>query len=647
MSLAPPKILAAVGALALLTGLLVPRIADAEEFKLVLTPEGDQQPPARVCLASRSRAMRADRGTPGVSALSERVRCADGRCLTDRDTPPARCTTCPASPHPECAGALEMGRWAPEAYTVVCADDNTAPAAGGTVYIAVETVEAMSPPHLGVFEVSGGRVRWSPFGRMARPSYRVLGGDFEASRFSYPRVPSEQPWVEVPLRRRCRCLDARVSAGSGPVIAATVDEQPTCRAEAPIGGMLPVEVPAASRDRVRALRIEQQASTAAARWSTRWPSIPVPTRLERFDFGWTMPCTWPRPERCPTPSIPGAQCSVEAPVDGRCAYRCRVLTDGAVDLPTAAELHLEDPPIHIGALLGAVGQTLIGQLPPDSRTASIAVGDWPRATPGARLYSVEVLGADGARYTVELDGATDGRLEFSLPQVRCGMALRVDLVGERRYRTAFGRVTRGAKVVMAQPDELAIPISVQFSAGLGWTSVIGPRGESTEVLTQASTPLASIGVRVQPPASRWFGEGRLLGAWHSAWPYGPLSTDAEPPVGTHPYLGIVGEFEGGYMLLLGSRTVAVHAGAGIGRTLDGELGQSDAVESERLMGTVLVAASTPMLVDLSTPLWLRVGVRHWFGSRALFYSRGPHASVIRKTEPVHGIMLSGQIVFGR
>ena len=157
------------GALAL-SGWLLAAPAAAEEYKLVLTPESGQAPPARVCLVSRNQQMKADRAPGVIAALGDRVECTDGRCLAVRDTRPARCKQCPATPHPGCTAEIDLGERGLDDYSVVCADDDTAPPEGGTVYISIESVEAENPPRFYGFEVSGGRVRWSPFEPISRPS---------------------------------------------------------------------------------------------------------------------------------------------------------------------------------------------------------------------------------------------------------------------------------------------------------------------------------------------------------------------------------------------------------------------------------------------------------------------------------------------
>ncbi|MEZ4437415.1 MAG: hypothetical protein R3F65_33900, partial [bacterium] len=230
--------------LALVALLALAAPAAAQEFKLVLTPEVGHAPPARVCLASRSPAMaEAAADVDTLRPLAALATCGAQGCETPRELRPARCRECPDDPHHACRARIDLGGWTPADFTVVCADDDTAPAEGGTIYIAVESVEAENPPLIYGFEVSGGRVRWSSADPISKPSYRVLGGDFEESRLSYPRVATEQPWAEVPVRRRCRCLDV-TRPGPGALVDVRVDGQPVCRGAPHSITLVPVELPA-------------------------------------------------------------------------------------------------------------------------------------------------------------------------------------------------------------------------------------------------------------------------------------------------------------------------------------------------------------------------------------------------------------------
>ena len=132
----------------------------------------------------------------------------------------------------------------------------------------------------------------------------MLGGDFESSRFSYPRAATDRPWAEVPVRRRCRCLDAAVGRGVGAISEVSVDGAQTCRGDFSGGGLVPVEVPAVAVDRVVSLSVGGARGVAGARWSTRWPSVPVELYPQRFAFDWTMPCM--KPESCGCDGLSGS-----------------------------------------------------------------------------------------------------------------------------------------------------------------------------------------------------------------------------------------------------------------------------------------------------------------------------------------------------
>ncbi len=630
---------------ALIVGLL-PSGASAEEYKLVLAPEAGQAPPARVCLVSRNARMKVDRASGAVAGLASRVKCADGVCAARRDTRPARCQDCPDTSHPGCASVLDLGERTVDDYSVVCADDDTSPREGGTVYISVESVEAENAPRFYSFEVSGGRVRWSPFEPISRPSYRVLGGDFDPSRFSYPRVPSEQPWAEVPLRRRCRCLDARVGPGIGAIEAVRIDEAPVCRGAVSGDGLLPVEVPAVGLDRVSALDIRAAHADMRTRWSSRWPTVPIEVLPARFTFDWTMPCMWPRADVCPTVVIRGAQCTSAPPTEGKCRYACRVIADSAVSPPLQMHLHLDDPAMDLTEILGAVGQTIVGRVPADARVVWTDVSSWERHVPGDRIRAIEVLGVDGTRLTIELSAQDSDRITVPLPGVRCGTSLRTELIGERDFEAGYGVVTRGAHLQLPEPEALGVPWDMLFGAGGGAAMIFAVEPGAGSVTSSSLSYVldVTLGVRLRPQGSSWFLEPQLIGLYMAGWPYNPLSAvEGVSATAQHHYFAVAGELALGRTLLFGGRTFHLLAGGGVGIGFDPFIGDDELVEQGREMGLATLGMATPFSQELDTPFGIRFDLRYWFGSRTLHYSIDESIAIVRTAQPAHALMLSATI----
>lgn len=656
--------------LGLLLGLLLASPAAAEEYKLVLTPEVGQAPPARVCLVSRNLQMKADRASGLVTPLASRVTCEGGRCAATRDTRPARCQRCPATPHPDCAASLDLGERKPDDYSVVCADDDTRPPEGGTVYISVESVEAENPPRFYGFEVDGGRVRWSAIERISKPSYRVLGGDFESSRFSYPRVATDQPWAEVPVRRRCRCLEAEVGRGLGEIERVTVNEQAsanageTCRGDLTAGGLLAVEVPAVPVDRVNSLHVVAARGDSGTRWASRWPTAPIALAPRRFEFDWVMPCMWPRAEVCPTASIQGAKCgagtrsaAVDSPAEGEasgaagalgavCSYDCEVIADGAVSPPVQMHLHLDDPAIDVDGILGAVGQRVIGRLPAGDRVVWTEIADWNHQVPGDRIQAIEVIGLDGVRLAVDLDAVEGTRITLPVPAARCGAAVRTRFIGERDYDAGFGRVEPGARLVLPHPDDLAVPWGLIVTLGGGLTAVVAVEAELQTQVSVSYSLLSAIGVRLRPRASSWYFQPQAMAMVVGDWPYTPLTADGGGSVvKRHLYMAAGAEAQVGYTLFVGGNTLHVGAGGGAGIGFDPYQDSNEVVEQGKEMGVWSLGVSSPLSNAVDSPLAFRVELRHWFGSRSLHYTVDERAAVVRRAEPAHAFMLNALLTF--
>lgn len=644
----------AIGAWSAFAALVVLALAGsagAQEYKLVLTPEAGQAPPARVCLVSRSARMKADRASGLVKSLAERVRCGDDGCEAERDTRPARCRQCPESAHPGCRALLDLGERAADDYSVVCADDDVRHPDGGTVYISVESVEAENPPRFYGFEVSGGRVRWSAFERISRPSYRVLGGDFESSRLSYPRGASAEPWAQVPVSRRCRCVDVQIGRGSGAIERVRVDDAPTCRGDVNAGGLLPVEVPAVEVDRVRTLVVEGERDDGGARWPTRWPTVPMQLAPQRFEFDWLMPCMWPRLDQCPSVSIQGARCSEATPVpDGatfRCPYECEVISDLPMSPPFEMLLHLEDPTIDITGVVGAVGQRMIGRLPAADRVVRIDISGWGAGVPGDRIHAVQVVGSDGSRTTAELSAVEGDWVTLPVHGAFCDASVRVEVIGERDHIAGFGRIQRGARLDLPPPAELGLPAKLIFGLGGGLATVVAVEANRETHASFSYAIIDTVGVRLRPQASPWFAEAQVLGMFVGDWPYTPITADGGGSVtNRHHYISVGGELVGGRTLLAGGRIFHLRAGLGAGVGFDPFAdGGDEVVEQGRAMGTWSVGASTPLTTAVDNLLGIRVELRHWFGSRTLHFTIDDDIAIARHAEPAHAFMLNALLTF--
>ncbi|MCB9551332.1 MAG: hypothetical protein H6705_05525 [Myxococcales bacterium] len=616
--------------------------AAAQEFKLVLTPEGGDGPPARVCLVSRSRTMALEQAPDGIRALADVIRCDDSECVAARELRPARCQVCPETTHDDCRAVVDLGGWRPGDYSVVCADDDTTPPEGGTVYVSVESVEAENPPLIAGFEVSGGRARWSSVDPISRPSYRVLGGDFESSPLSYPRGATDEPWAEVPVRRRCRCLDAR-TPDIADVQRVLVDGQPVCRGE-PGDGLLPVEVPAAGRDAVRSLVVESAAVTGATRWSGRWPASPIPLAPRRFAFTWVMPCEWPRVEVCPSVTIRGVECPVPAPAGDRCHYACRVLGDAVGSPPVEMTLHLDEPGLDLHGILGAAGQTVVGSVPTDQRVVWVDVRRWRRDAVGDRVAAIEVLMLDGTTRTLTLHDRIEDRLTIPLPGARCGISVRTRIAGERDYAPGYGLIERGARLDVPPPEALVVPWDLHVSAGGGMVSTFftqGARGVSSSV---SGTLVGTVGVRARPAQWAWFGEVRAVYLFVGGWPWGPITVDGGSGAATssETYSALVGELVVGRSLAFGDRTLHVFAGAGAGGSFS-VLGASDRVEQGAPMGTVMLGIAWPLGGQYVNRLQPRLDARYWFGSGTLRYSTDFTEPPTRAELDAHALLVTFSI----
>ncbi len=492
-------------------GLSIAGPAAAEEFKLVLEPEPGASPPARVCLVTRAPALRGVE-VPGVSPLAAGAECppeSPGACTIRRGPPSAHCIRCPAEPHPDCRARIETGRFPVADFTAICADDDTWPADGGTVYIAVESVEAESPPALYSVEVSGGRVRWSPTNRLSHPSYRVIGGDFEASRLSWPRGREAPAWVTVPIRRRCRCLGIRKPTGRATVARARVDGGATCHGEAHPDGTLRIEVPATPSGGVRTATIETAHSEAVARWTGRWPSLDQPARLSRFDFELALACTLPARSTCPAVGARFTACDRPEPDEGVCRYTCRVDPTATLEPPVALDLRLETPEVTWQQSLDAPGLRLRGELPADRRVLTAQVPDAPLDVPGDAIQAVVVSRQGIQTNRLLLDGAD--ALYLPMPDLQCDTPLSITYEGDRQFAVETARVQPGARVELPHPDTSAQRLQVMGSL----TMIIGGKLSDLDGVTldRATDELVelrgAVALRYRDFGSRWFVASRM------------------------------------------------------------------------------------------------------------------------------------------
>lgn len=615
----------ALACLALLGPAAAMAQAPFEEFKLVLTPEPGQSTPQRVCLVSRSRAMAEARDAAGITALADGLRCDGAVCTTTRGAPPARCSTCPESTHPDCRATLDLGRWPADDYSVVCADDDTRPADGGTIYLSVESVEAENPPSFYGFEVSGGRVRWSPMNPISRPAYRVLGGDFESSTISHPREASPPAWVAVPIRRRCRCLDTRL-AGVGHTLHVRIDDAPTCHGRPTSQALLPVEVPATGDGRLRVLSVAVDGAAYSSRWSSRWPPLPIDATIEHLGVRWTMPCMWPRPDRCPRLIIRGADCAPGEPSAGQCDYACRVVAEGAVTLPLTAQVSLDVPPLAFEATVHGVGQGITGEVPADSRYLSIDVRGWGADTPGDRIRSVELATGDGGAATVLVDPETGGAAPIPLSGARCGQVLRARLDGERDYRPAVARIVPGGRLELPPPGELAVSWDLIYGLGGGPAAIISPGAPAATQVAGTGAGVATLGLRWRAPGARWFAQPQAVAMFLPGWPATRMTLDG--PAAVDESIGLIGgELLGGWSSLWGEQTVHLTAGGGAMAVVEGFAGDPGLIDAERPVATAAVGLSTAILEGAGRRAMLGVDLRYGFVARTV------HLVVDADTDP--------------
>ncbi|MCA9539840.1 MAG: hypothetical protein KC620_13175 [Myxococcales bacterium] len=626
------------GALLFLLVLSAP--AAAEEFKLVLTPEPGQAPPAQVCLASRSRSMRAVRGDADyLQSLSQRAVCEGRTCEAKDDGQTGRCRTCPAERHPDCRALLDLGERAPFEYTVVCARDDTAPRAGGTIYIAVETVEAENPPEFHGLEVSGGRVRWSPVAAISRPSYRVLGGDFESSRLSYPRGATEEPWAEVPVRRRCQCVDARLISGFGTLEEARIDGAPVCHGERNNEGFVAVEVPAITGDRVRELTLSSKLAVLGAAWSDRWPVVPIRPTPHRFGFAWHMPCEWPA-ETCPTAQIRGAVCQ-STRTDDTCQYACDVLADDPVTPPVEVEWSLDEPYLRWRGIVGAVGAQIAGEVPDEQRLVRLDVSAWPRDVPGDRIRGIEVLTPDGRTRTIEINDRTKGEVIIPVAGTHCGTILRTRIIGERSYTPGYAGVERGARLEASAPGATVIPWDavVSFGGGLAVLAYQGPQG----AVQNAPTWLleTTMGIRYRRPGERWFVQVQGVANYFGSWPYTPLSLPGEP-VKLRQSSNAAFFAEAHFGLSQVFRTTAGHGFVGVGGGALVPIGEADTdrLESRAGIGSVVLGVEVPMGAGLEDWRFVRMTLRWLYGGGTRQFTSNFDGPLTITREPVHAILLT-------
>lgn len=635
--------------LALWVGLLSPSVPLAqapiasEELKLVLVPEPGQSPPQRVCLASRSRQMAATRGTAGITALADGLTCEGSTCMTARGAPSARCSICPESTHPGCRALLDLGRWSASDYSVVCAEDDTRPADGGTIYLSVESVEAENPPTFFSFEVTGGRVRWSPLSPISRPSYRVLGGDFEASTVSHPRQASSAPWVEVPVRRRCRCLDTRL-AGAARTTDVRIDGQPACHGRSTSQALLPVEVPATDDGRLRLLSVAVDGAEYASRWSSRWPPLPIDATIERLGIRWSMPCMWPRPDQCPRLAIRGADCALDGMTDGRCLYGCRVVAEGAVVLPLTARVSLDAPELAFDAPVDGIGQVVAGEVPADSRYVSVDVSGWRAGTPGDRIRSIDLGIGGGSVATVLVDPETGGAAPIPLSGARCGQVLRARLNGERDFRPAVARIVSGGRLELAPPEALAVGWDLIYGVGGGSAAVISPGAPAAQQVAVTGAVMGTLGLRWRGQGARWFVQPQALGLFLPGWPATRMTLDGPAPVDESIAL-VGGELLGGVSSLWGEQVVHFTAGGGAAAVIDGLAGDPGLIDDDRPVATAVVGLSTAILEGTGRRAVLGLDLRYGFVARTVHLVADVDTEVVPSAIIPHELRLTPAHIF--
>lgn len=516
---------------------LVALPASAAEFKLVFEPEPGTTAPARVCLVSRAAQMRA-LAVPGVEPLAAHADCADPAavsCPVRRGPPGRGCGRCPdAGPHPDCRARVRTGRFPVDAWSVVCADDSTQPADGGTVYIVAESVEAESPPAVFSLEVDGGRVRWSPLNRVSRPSYTVIGGDFEPSGLSYPRGDAAPAWVTVPLRRRCRCLSHRQPLDASPIERIEVDGEETCHDDTGAGGVLQVEVPAAASGDLRSVRLRTAESEAETRWRTRWPSLETPPRLVQFRFELGPSCERPNPATCPEVSAPWSTCDRPLPVEGACRYTCTTDPGSLVSLPVDLELRSRAPEMAWTQVLRAPGQRLPGGPPPERRVLTLRIPPGPRDAPGDHLGGLALSQPSGEARHVLLDGGPEAHVP--MPGLQCGDAFLAYYVGARPFIPALVRVGPGGAVEMPAPEDTAHKVTIGVSGFMGY----GVKGSLEPSLDRMlyNDGVMTVGMAAelsyQPFARPWFIRS-VVGVEFA--PDGMLIAGAEGSNGRRFYIG--------------------------------------------------------------------------------------------------------------
>ncbi len=623
-----------------------PLEAPGEEFKLVLTPEPGQAPPARVCLASRNAGMKALRSTAGhLASLDADVTCRGADCLLAARPPRGRCARCPIEGHPDCRARLDPGDWPPADYTVVCADDASARAGGGTIFVAVESVEAENPPEFHSFEVSGGRVRWSPVRDIRRPSYRVLGGDFESSRLSYPRRPTDRPWAEVPIRRRCRCLDAQLPVGLDAVRAVQIDGAPVCRGSVGAGDLLPIEVPATARGRVRGLGIESGHARLEMAWGGRWPAAPLAPIPTRVDFGWRVPCAWPGGARCPAVRVRGARCRSTGRVDGVCRYRCSARSPGALVAPIDVDFTLDTPPLRWRDAISAPGDVSSTDVPDAQRVVWADVSAWPRAVPGDRIDAVRIQQPDGSAHTMALSADAE-RIWIATPGARCGLSLGVTPRGERDYLTRQAAVGEGGRLAIEPPAQQVVPwdLHLGLDGGAGWLAF--PSEQGAQLQTQL-TGFAALGLRLRAPGRRWFGDARIVGGAISDWAYGALGSGGDGWLTRTAPLGLLGaELTAGYSLLV-ERT-ALHLFVGGGPTMALALRDQDVgrLPHGRWLGSAVLGGQWPIRAELSTYAHVRVTLRYVFGGVVRRFETNFVNRSVERSDAAGLILLTGGLDLG-
>lgn len=641
-----------IGALVLAGSLLAspasarPSAPPLEELKLVLVPEADQSPPQRVCLVSRSHAMAEARGAFGVTALADGLRCAGSTCTTDRGAPPARCSICPESTHSGCAATLDLGRWPADAYSVVCADDDTRPADGGTVYLSVEAVEAENPPTFYTIEVSGGRVRWSAIDALSRPSYRVLGGDFEPSPVSYPRESTDAAWIDVPVRRRCRCLDTRL-AGVSKTLDVRIDDEPVCRGRPTSQALLPVEVPATGDGRLRVLSVAVDGADYTSRWSSRWPSLPIDATIERLGVRWSKPCMWPRPDACPRFTIRGAECAMHGLDDGQCAYDCAVVTEGAVTLPLTARVSLAEPELAFDATIDGVGQVVAGQVPADGRYLSIDVAGWQAGVAGDRIRSVELSTGDGRGATALVDPEAGGVAPIPLSGARCGQVLRARLVGERDYRPAVAPIVAGGRLDLPPPEDLAVGWDLIYGIGGGPMAIVSPGAPASRRVATSVAAVGTLGLRWRAPGARWFVQPQAAAMFLRGWPATRMTLDGPAPV-DESIAAVGAEVLGGWSDRWGEQTVHLTAGGGALAIVEGLAGDPGLIDGERPVATAVLGLSTAILEGAGRRAVVGLDARYGFVARTVHLvadaTDDPLPSAIipheRRLTPAHVALLS-------